>query len=50
VLIEQEGNGKFRLEVLKDDGTLIKIAKRKDQKVIQEAAEEVSSFLKIPLK
>jgi len=50
VIIEEEGNGRFRLEVLKDDGTVIKIAERKDQKVIQITAEEVSSFLKIPLK
>jgi len=50
VQIEEAGNGKIRLQLLKDDGALIKIAEKKDGKTLHMVAEEVSSFLKIPLK
>ena len=44
------GGGKQRLQLLKDDGTEVKVAERKDREVMETAAREISLFLNLPLK
>lgn len=48
-LIEM-GNGKFRLQLQKDDGSFAKVAEQKDQNCLQSTAMEISSFLSVPMK
>ena len=44
------GNGKFRLQLLKDDGAQVKVAERKEKVLLQNTAGEIASFLNLPLK
>jgi len=44
------GNGKFRIQLLKDDGTTVVVARKKDPPLLQATATEVSEFLNIPLR
>jgi hypothetical protein len=43
-------DGKFRIEILKDDGLQIKVAVKKDKPLLETTAREISSFLNVPLK
>ena len=44
------GNGKFRLQLKKDDGTKIKVAELKDHARLESTARDIASFLNIPVK
>ena len=44
------GSGKLRLQLVKDDGTQVKVAERKEKVLLQNIAEEIASFLNLPLK
>jgi hypothetical protein len=44
------GNGKFRLQLLKDDGTQVKVAERKEKVLLQNTAKEIASSLNLPVK
>jgi len=44
------GNGKFRLQLLKDDGTQVKVAERKEKSLLQNTAKEIASSLNLPVK
>jgi len=50
VELVDSGNRKFRVQLLKDDGTQVKIAERKDRTQLQNTAGEISSFLNLQLK
>jgi len=44
------GEKKMLLQLAKDDGTFIKVASRKEKKMIGETASTIASFLNLPLK
>jgi hypothetical protein len=50
VQLLQTGSGKLRLQLLKDDGTEITVAEKSDKPMMEAAANEISSFLDLPLK
>ena len=43
-------NGKSTIQLLKDDGTLIKVASRIDENQLEETASVLADFLNIPLR
>ena len=50
VHLTEEGNSKRRLELLKDDGTQVRVAARREKEIIQSTAVAVAEFLGIPIK
>jgi hypothetical protein len=49
IFFQQLSNRKVRLQLLKDDGTFVLIARWNDEKLLKETAQTVSAFLNKPL-
>ena len=49
IFLEETGNQKFSLQLLKDDGNFIMVAGSKDKGQLRSTGNEIAQFLKIPL-